>query len=209
MDTKIEYKDLPKDSELLPVIESVRKFALVSLSTKRYEHSMRVAQTAQKMCYLYDADPCEGFLAGIGHDICKEMPPELILSFAKRDGQPITKIEKEKISLLHGRAAAVKLHDDFAITNKDILFGVANHTFGSSKLGKIGKIVFIADKIEPGREHVTPEYLEKMFSYDLDELVKIVVKENVDYLISKGRKVAPQTMEFLKFLNKKAKKNKL
>lgn len=208
MDTKIEYKGLPKDSKLMPVIEQVRKFALASLSQKRYEHSFRVAETAQKICTLYGVDPARGFLAGIGHDMCKEMSDELLLSLASHDGFPITEIEKKKPSLLHGRAAAVKMHDDFGINDNELLEAVAYHTFGKKNFGSLGKIVYSADKIEPGRENITSDYLKKLFSLDLNKLTKIVLKDCIAYVKKKDRPVAPESEEFLASLKKEIKKQK-
>lgn len=208
MDTKIEYEGLPKDSVLLPVIERVRIFALAALSKKRYEHSFRVAQTAQKMCVLYGEDPVRGFLAGIGHDICKEMDDDSMKALAQKDGHPITKIEMKKTSLLHGRAAAVKLHEDFGVNDEELLEAVACHTFGSKKFGALGKIVYAADKIEPGRENITSDYLKKLFSMDLNHLVKEVLEDSIDYVEKKGRPVASESEVFLKSLKKKIKKGK-
>ena len=63
------------------------------------------------------------------------------------------------------------------------------------------KIIYSADKIEPGRENITPEYLNHLFSLDLNSLTKEVLQESMDYVSKKGGSVALESIEFLKSLN--------
>jgi len=184
-------------------IEKIRKFTLAAVSQDRYEHSVRTAETAQKMCVLFGVDEKRGYLAGIGHDMCKDMDAALLVELASKDGRPFSALETKKPSLLHGRAAAVKMHDDFGIDDKEILQAVAYHTFGGVDLCPLAKILYAADKIEPGRDYVTDGYLKKLFAMDLDSLVYTVLKESIDYLREKGKSVAPESLLFLDSLRKK------
>lgn len=180
--------------------EKVRKYAMAAEKMERFEHSVRVAETARRMCVLYGEDPEKGYFAGVAHDMCKDLDDETQISLASRDGRPITDVERKKPALLHGRAAAVKLNRDFGVTDADIIQAVSYHTFGGENLCPLAKIIFAADKIEPGRPQSTPEYLEAKLSKSLDELVLEVVQENIDYLNLKGKVVAPQTLSFRKSL---------
>ncbi len=180
----------------IELFETIRKYTLGAVKKERYEHSLRTAEMAAKLCRLYGVDDFKGMLAGIAHDMCKDMSGDLLLSFAKRDGNPITEIEENKPSLLHGRAAAVKLQEDFNVTDAEILQAVANHTFGGEHLCPLAKILFAADKIEPGRPQVTPEYLDRLYDNSLDGLVLAVLQENIDYLNGKGKAVAPVSIKF-------------
>ena len=64
----------------------------------------------------------------------------------------------------------------------------------------LAKILYIADKIEPGRPHVTKEYLAQFEDMSLDELMLYVLKENVDYLENKGCAVADETYRLMESL---------
>ena len=182
--------------------EKLCDYARKNLSKSRYEHSFRVAETAGKMCLLYGLDENLGRIAGIAHDICKEIPDDEMISLAKKDGDPIEGLESRKISLLHGRAAAVKIQGEFGIHDKNVIEAVANHTFGKPGCSSLAKIVFAADKIEPGRPQSTDEYRKKLFSKTLDGLVISVLEENLEYLEKKGKKIAPASFEWLKQLKK-------
>jgi nicotinate-nucleotide adenylyltransferase len=184
------------------LLEKIRKFALASEKPDRYEHSERVAETAMIMCDMFGVDPKKGYLAGLAHDMCKDMDDKLLLSLASHDDQPITPAEKEKPSLLHGRAAAVKLETDFGVNDTDIIQAVSRHTLGGASMCPLAKILFVADKIEPGRPQSTKEYRAKLFDKSLNEICLAVLDENTEYLRSKGKSVAPVTLRFRESLKR-------
>ena len=84
-----------------------------------------------------------------------------------------------------------------AAQDEAVLEAVANHTFGKKNMGNLAKILFVADKIEPGRPHVTQEYLERIEKKSLNELVCLILEENIDYLNKKGKSVSLITYKFL------------
>lgn len=199
MDSKINYE---------AVTEKIRKYTMAAVSESRYEHSVRTAQMCRKLCQHYGVDEERGYLCGIAHDMCKKMDDELLMSLASKDGNPISELEKEKPALLHGRAAAVKIQSDFGITDEEIIQAIANHTLGGENLCDLAKLLFVADKIEPGREHVTEQYLERLFALSLNEMVYTVVSESCEYLSKKGKKTSPVTKKFLDELKQAVKQNK-
>lgn len=185
------------------VIEKVRVFTLAAVKKSRYEHSVRVAQTASALAKKYGAaDPDLSYLAGIGHDMCKDMDAEVLFSLASHDGEAILDIERIKPSLLHGRAAAVKLQRDFGVDDKDVIEAVAVHTFGKAGMGELAKVLYIADKIEPGRSFVDKKYMASIAHLDWDGLLLKIVKDNIKYLQMKSKTstkyaIAPQTLLLL------------
>ena len=182
--------------------ERVRKYALAAEKPERFQHSMRVAETAKRMCEIYGQDPDKGYFAGMAHDMCKDLDDATLVSLAGHDGMEITGVEKKKPALLHGRAAAVKLERDFGVSDREILQAVAMHTLGGPEICPLAKIVFAADKIEPGRPQSSEEYLDRLFSMGLDELVLCVVEENMDYLRKRGKEIAPSSFRFKESLEK-------
>lgn len=171
-------------------IEKIRVFTLAAVKKSRYEHSMRVAETASALAAKYGVNtPRLAYLAGVGHDMCKDMDACVLLSLAAHDGNPIEDIERDKPSLLHGRAAAVKLRRDFGLglpLFDDVMEAVAVHTFGKTGMSDLAKVLYIADKIEPGRSFVDKKYMASIAELDLDGLLFKVVNENIKYLEKKG-----------------------
>ncbi|MGI5058142.1 bis(5'-nucleosyl)-tetraphosphatase (symmetrical) YqeK [Treponema pectinovorum] len=189
--------NLNDKQELESVISKIDEYAKSVESEGRYEHSVRTAQTAEKMCSLYGISCRLGYLAGLAHDMCKEFSSSEILELVKEDGKPVSILEQTKPSLLHGRAAAVLLSEKFGVKDRCVLDAISNHTFACANLCDLGKIIFVADKIEPGRPQSTDEYRKKLFALSLDCLTYSVLKENIEYLEKRGKKVASPSYELL------------
>ena len=187
-------------SDIDLLTEKVRRYVKKSVSEKRYSHSVRTAEMCRKLCALYGLDEKTGYFAGISLDMCKNFKPEQLLSLAQEDGADVSELERKKPSLLHGRAAAVLLKNDFGVTDSSVLEAVANHTFGKTGMCSLAKVLYAADKIEPGREHVTEDYLARLLALSLDGLVKAVLEENIDYLRKKGSAVAQESEKLLESL---------
>ena len=183
--------------------EKIRDYTEAHVKPARYGHSVRVAEMCVKLCKRYGLDENKGYLVGIGHDMCKDMPHDKMLELAKKDGKPVSEYELSKISLLHGRAAAVMMKEKFGIEDKDILEAVANHVSGCLGLCDLGKVLFLADKTEPGRPQSTDQYRANLLKLSLDEYFLSVIKENYDFIKARGFEVYPETKKMIEYYENK------
>ncbi|MDC7227038.1 MAG: bis(5'-nucleosyl)-tetraphosphatase (symmetrical) YqeK [Spirochaetales bacterium] len=174
-----------------------------NLSEKRFMHSRRTAETAEKLCMLYGYSPEKGRTAGLLHDIAREISNEEIFSLVAEDGFGISKIEKDYPVLLHGRAGAVISIRELGINDEEILEAVRWHTTGRRRMNGITSILYVADYIEPGRMHIDNEFRKKIREMNLDQLVMEVVRSSITYCRSKGYSVAEQTFMLYHDLEKK------
>ena len=186
--------------------EEIRAFTEAHVKKSRYEHSVRVAETCARMCRQYGLDWRQGYLAGIGHDMCKDFSNEELFELASHDGNEISEFEYKKPALLHGRAAAVMLSKKFKVYDPEILEAVANHTSGIIGMCDLTKCLFLADKIEPGRPQSTDEYRNNLFSMTLDEMLYSVLEENFEYLAKHNIEIAPGTSEMIEYYKVEIKK---
>lgn len=183
--------------------EEIRQFTERHVKKSRYEHSVRVAEMCARMCRQYGLDWRKGYLAGIGHDMCKDFPDNQLIELAKSDGDAISSYELKKPALLHGRAAAVLMKDMFKVYDPEVLEAVANHTSGKTGMCDLTKCLFLADKIEPGRPQSTDEYRNNLLSMSLDGMLYSVLVENLEYLTKKGIEVVPETKEMIDYYAEK------
>jgi nicotinate-nucleotide adenylyltransferase len=172
------------------------------VSSSRFLHSRNVALLSADICRRHGLDPSEGYFAGITHDMCKSFPEEELIYWAKQDGDRISKLEKEKPSLLHGRAAAVLLRKRFRIHNKDILEAVRFHTMGNLSMGPLAKVLYIADKIEVSRKDVKAERRNWEAYPNLNTLLAMVLDDTVTYLRSRELVLSPRTLRLLEAMHK-------
>jgi nicotinate-nucleotide adenylyltransferase len=128
-----------------------------------------------------------------------------LLRLAKQDAKPISKLERKKpSSLLHARAAVVLLRDRFGIHNRDILEAIRLHTMADTEMGPLAKAVFIADKIEVSREHVSPALRNTENFSTLDALFAAVLNDNVAYLQSRELTLSKGTLRLLEVIKGEA-----
>lgn len=189
-----------KIDQISDTLIRVEQYALSVLPAMRYQHSKRVAELACSLCTKFSLDAEAGYLAGIAHDMCKVAKDRLLLSLVSRDGMANSSIEIQKPSLLHGRAAAVLLESEFGVTSISVLNAVRFHTFGSPDLDDFGMIVFVADKIEPGRSEISSEYRKELMEMSIRDMTRVVVEDNIRFLQSKGKHVSEHTLAFLQKL---------
>ena len=178
------------------VILRIETAARETLSTERFLHSRNTALLAYDLCLRFGLDPMAGYLAGIAHDLGKQLDNKQQLKLAKSDGMEITEIEKDRPNLLHGRAAAVLLRERFCIHNEDVLEAVAVHTSGSENMGPLAKVIYIADKAEVSR-NIDSEMRRMCREDDLDSILSAVLKKAVSKLQARGLTVSRETLRLL------------
>ena len=183
------------------LIMRVEAAARESLSLERFLHSRNTALFSWDMCRRlqnYGLAPQLGYLAGIAHDLGKQLNDREQIRLAKKDGGSITRLHKSKPSLLHGRAAAVLLRERFDIQNSDVLDAVAMHTQAGHDMCPLAKVVYIADKLEYSRDRADPA-LRKLAvtSGDLDEVFLAVLDQTISSLRSRKLKMSRETLNLL------------
>ncbi|MDR2136527.1 MAG: nicotinate (nicotinamide) nucleotide adenylyltransferase [Treponema sp.] len=176
-----------------------------TLSLSRFLHSRQVALMTSDLCRIFGLDSRAGYLAGLVHDIGKQLAEEELIRLAKTDGLPVSPAEKNKPSLLHGRAGAALLEERYGIRDRAILDAVRYHTAGSGGMGPLAKAVYVADKIEVSRDGVDPrlrDFREYAGSGErgLDRLFGKIFLETVAWLRSKKFDLCESTLGLLEQL---------
>ena len=183
------------------VIQRVETAARETLSTERFLHSRQTAIQAFDLCRRFGLEPLDGYLAGIAHDLAKQLDNKSMLKIVKTAGVDISDLEMDKPNLLHGKAAAVLIRERFSIHNEDILEAVACHTSGSENMGPLAKVIYIADKTEATRT-IEPA-LRKMCREDsLDNILIAVIEKTITKLQAKGQDLSQDTILLLNKIRK-------
>ena len=173
-----------------------RAAALVeaSLSRPRLHHSREVARLASELCDRFHADEEKGYIAGIAHDLARELSISEMLILAESDGLPLRDWEKANPLLLHGRAAAAILTKHTGYTDAETLQAVRDHVTGRGTMGPISRIVFAADFLEPTREFVSPEFRRRTLSLSLNEMVLAVLDRKLHFVRAASKEVAADAL---------------
>jgi nicotinate-nucleotide adenylyltransferase len=190
----------PSKNFIIRVEETVREM----LSLERFLHSRNTALLSWDICRRlssagrFSLDPQLGYLAGIAHDMGKQLGDKDQLKLAKTDGRKITRLEREKPSLLHGRASAVLLKERFNVHNEAVLEAMALHTAVGKNMGPLAKVVYIADKMEFSREKPDPAIRKLVYTTnDLDRVFVAVLEQTVSWLRDKKIKLSEDAVNLL------------
>lgn len=91
------------------------------LSSKRYEHSVRVAETAVKLARLHGCDEEKAEIAGLLHDYCKEYPKEEQVRIAVEQHLLSSREDLLMPQVLHGPVASYILKQEGLVDDESVL----------------------------------------------------------------------------------------
>ncbi|MEN1969335.1 bis(5'-nucleosyl)-tetraphosphatase (symmetrical) YqeK [Lentibacillus sp. N15] len=162
------------------------------LTTKRFEHTLRVAKTAVELAKRFQVSEKKAELAAIFHDYAKfrsqaEMR-RIILSSALPNDLVLFHHE-----LWHAPVGAILVKQEQGIQDHEILRAIHNHTTGCAHMNKLDMIVLLADYIEPGRSFPGLDEVRQMAKQDLVHACWLSVRNSIQFLMSKGSRIYPDT----------------
>lgn len=143
----------------------------------RLIHSLAVENTAIALAKQYGVDPAKAGLAGLLHDIAKQMNCEKLAA----NYGICTPTEKT----LHGPVGAMWLSQHGYVKDEDVLNAIRFHTTGRAAMSGLEKVVFIADTIEPGRKFPEVDVLRDYAAEDLDKAVLFSLERSLRNVLDK------------------------
>ena len=156
------------------------------LTPHRFNHSKSVAKLAYEIAKANGLEnPLDAYIAGLFHDIGKDLAIEKQKEIMKEHYSEYVDMPDFFYHQFVGAYLAEKL---FNVKDKEILTAIEFHTTGNANMGKIAKIIYAADKIEPTRGFDSSDLISAMMK-DVDEGFKTVLQANKDFLLIQGKKV--------------------
>jgi 2-amino-4-hydroxy-6-hydroxymethyldihydropteridine diphosphokinase len=159
---------------------------------RRREHMGRVAALMREWAQalrLPDDDVARWTAAGWLHDALRDADPDEL--------RPRVPAEFRELpgKLLHGPAAAERLSGQ---VDDEMRVAIRCHTVGSPRFGTLGRALYLADFLEPGRTF-DPEWtasLRRRMPGEMDAVLAEVVEARVGHVIENGGTVHPETKAF-------------
>lgn len=180
----------------MELIEQIKKDLKEILSERRYIHSLGVMEMAGKLAKIHNEDIETAKIAGLLHDIAKEMPKEEMLKYVKENNIETNKIERINTAILHGKIGADIARKRYGVS-KQIQDAIKYHTTTSPEMDTLAKIVYVADKTEMNRksEDYDIEYERKLAKEDLDAVIIYIIDANIKSLIDKNKLIEEESVE--------------
>ena len=180
----------------MELIEQIKKDLKEILSERRYIHSLGVMEMAGKLAKIHNEDIETTKIAGLLHDIAKEMPKEEMLKYVKENNIETNKIERINTAILHGKIGADMARKRYGVS-KQIQDAIKYHTTTSPEMDTLAKIVYVADKTEMNRksEDYDIEYERKLAKEDLDAVIIYIIDANIKSLIDKNKLIEEESVK--------------
>ncbi|MCQ2431433.1 MAG: bis(5'-nucleosyl)-tetraphosphatase (symmetrical) YqeK [Clostridia bacterium] len=167
-------------------IAAVRALIPTFISGKRLAHTYAVEEECAALSRLFcrfpglmtEQDACDLRIAALLHDITKEKTPEEHFALCETYRIPLTDYERKAPKVLHAKTAAaaakysVNEKVGFTAANDAVCDAILTHTTGRSHMSLIGKLLYLADYIEPTRTFEDCVMLRNVFYHEIEEHAK-------------------------------------
>ena len=162
------------------------------VSSKRAAHVARVVAVLEEWALAMDLDGIERARwtrAGWLHDALRDAPEATMRALLPGNTEPLP--------LLHGPAAAVRAASE-GEQDREVLDAVRWHTVGCVEWARLGRALYAADFLEPGRPFSRDERaaLAKRFPDDPEGVLREVVIMRTLHQQERGRPEHPMSLAF-------------
>lgn len=160
----------------------------------RLAHISRVADLMDRWAAAMDVGGAERErwrAAAWLHDALRDADPESLRESVAPDLRDLPG------GMLHGPAAAARL-DEAGVDDARLLNAVAYHTLGHPDLDRLGRALYLADFLEPGRVHqqATRAVLRARVPEHLDQVLIDVAAARIGHLLERHKPIRPETQAF-------------
>lgn len=171
-------------------VASIELPAWARAGEHRREHIARVTallMTWADAMVLDDDERRAWHDAGLLHDALRDAPETELRELAGDATLPK--------GLLHGPACAARLARD-GETRGTVLEAVRWHTVGCAAWDRVGRALYMADYLEPGRRFARLErvYLAAQVPRDFDATFQQVVRHRLEWVLREGHELYPATV---------------
>jgi HD superfamily phosphohydrolase YqeK len=158
----------------------------------RREHIERVAELAARWALDMGVPENERhrWLRAVWlHDALRDAPEAELIRWASSMPGPL--------DLRHGPASAARAKAE-GETDRGVLDAVRYHSIGLAEWDMVGRVLYCADYLEPGRKHEREwrADLAQRFPSEPDFVLRQVARARVSHLISSGRPLLEPTVRF-------------
>lgn len=160
----------------------------------RREHSFRVAKLACRRARSLRIDEGKALLAAALHDCAKSIPADDPLLA----GCELPADVPEPV--VHQYTGAYLAEHLFGINDEEILDAIRYHASGREDMTPLGKLIYLADLLEEGRDFPGVEFLRELFWQDLDRCLAESLRRQLVYLEEKGAPIYPLTRSAYEWL---------
>lgn len=170
------------------------------LSENRFRHVLGVEEMVVSLSEIHGADTISCRTAALYHDFAKNYTIKESLTILERYSFEADPLEQESTNLLHSKVAALLAQHIYGVRDQKTLEAILYHTTAKEEMSKEAKIVFISDTIEKNRDYKGVDLYRMIAKKNLDQALLEILNGQLIYLVKKGMKIHPDTVQARNFL---------
>lgn len=180
-------------------IEKIKIDLESKLSRYRYDHSIRVAEEAKRLAVHYGVNEENAYIAGLLHDIAKEYDDEENKYWVDKYNLDECLLDKNNSKICHAEIGAIVAKELYQVSD-EICQAIRYHTIGNKDMNMLDKIIFVADKIESGKDYPGIEEEREVAYKNIDLALIKCLENNKKKLESENRILNRETEKLLNYL---------
>ncbi|MBR2099793.1 MAG: bis(5'-nucleosyl)-tetraphosphatase (symmetrical) YqeK [Eubacterium sp.] len=180
--------------------EEYIKLIKKTLSAYRFHHSMCVAEKARELARKYGIDEEKAYVAGILHDITKEMPNDEQIRLIEENGYKLSDFEKSNHRVFHQMSGAAYVKNVLGIEDEDIISGIRYHTTGRADMTLFEMLIYLADFTSADRSYPDVDIMRRKTDENLLEGMLYSLKYTICDVVSHERTLHPDTIKCYNFV---------
>jgi predicted HD superfamily hydrolase involved in NAD metabolism len=168
------------------------EFIKNNLPEKRLIHTANVVVKALSKAKELGLDKEKVRISATLHDVAKYLDYTKVKGFTLPEGVPGP--------VVHSFLGAYVAKNVLGVDDEEILDAIRYHTSGKAEMSTLGKLIFVADMIEEGRDYQGVEKLRESFEKDdFDKCFIECLKEEFLHLINKKQYIYEETLNAFKY----------
>ena len=170
-------------------------FAKTRLSAGRYYHSCCVKKQAGYLAEIIGADVHKAEIAGILHDICKEMPKSEQLQYMRENGILLSNEILQNPGVWHGFVAALWIKENLNIHDDEISSAIYHHSTGKPDMTLLEKVLFLADLTSSDRNFADVKALRSALEDGIDTALVYCLGFKIEHSRRSGKLPLDETQK--------------
>jgi predicted HD superfamily hydrolase involved in NAD metabolism len=169
-----------------------------TLSKKRYEHCVAVAELAAALAKDHGWDLDMAYNAGLLHDCAKEWSPKKLISYIRKNRVQVPGFDficQTNPNLLHAYVGAHWARKNKWLTDPTALRAIQYHTLGGIKMGIPEMIIFIADFASKDRQYTTAKIVRKEAFRNLKSAFRLALGKKIRWNLKASKPIHPFTIQ--------------
>ncbi len=172
-----------------------RSILFEKLDEKRIYHCECVSESAAALAEKFGADTEKARLAGLLHDVTKNVSEEEHFELIRKAGYEMTRVDETNHKVWHQKSGAAYLKVNGICDDEEILSAVAWHTTGRAGMSLLEKIVYVADFISADRHYNDVFEVRRRAEKSLDKAILYTTRYTINKLVVFGQPVHPATVD--------------